>query len=231
MTYREYYCNRYIYINNYAINFMSKCGCSTLGYYGYIQKYGNTFLRGNEKSIHEYDFKHFKYNNIDSNINYHAIINKYCLVNYEDIDRTKYKTVAIFRDPIERIISARNPLINEYKLNNTKEYFKWVINQLMQSDLNNLDQHIIPQYFYYNFNNIDLFIELKNLHICLRSIGLKPLKLNQTPKDLYKDDPYNNDEIFNIYYPILKKLYNNDYILIDKIKSSNKLWKPQIYHK
>ena len=225
MTFQEFYCNKYIYINNYAINFMSKCGCSTLGYYGYIQKYGNTFLRYNEKSIHEYEFKHFKYANIDqSKHGYHKIINQYCLVKYEDIDRNKYKTVAIFRDPIERIISARNPLIDDYKLNNTKEFFDLVIDQYNLGE-GNMNQHIMPQYLYYNFDDIDIFIELKDLYKWLNSIGLEPLKLNQTPKDLYKDDPYNNEETFNKYIPILKKLYLNDYILIDKIKNSNKLWK------
>lgn len=219
---QSYYLNKFVILNNeYAVNFMSKCGCSTLGYLAYKQKFKDKeFLTCNETSIKDYEYRHFDDYKNKSN-DYHLKIKTCCLEDIKTCKRNKYKTVAIFRDPIQRLISARNPLMSTNKLETNKEFFEFVDEEI-KKPIGLTDQHIIPQAYYYNFNDIDIFIELKFLEKWLISIGCEPIKLNQTPKNRYEDAT----EDIKKWLPTLNEYYKCDYELIDKIKNSDKVWIP-----
>lgn len=208
------YLNKFIILNDeYAINILPKCGCSTLGYLAFCQKYPDeNFLTDNESSIHMYDFCHFGTKE-SPNKKYQAKIFARCLVGLEEVKSCKYKKVAIFRDPIQRLFSARNPLITWKRLHTNNEFFTFVSNEI-KKPIGLTDQHIIPQSYYYNFDDIDIFIELKDLEKWLVSIGCEPIKLNQTPKGRYEDAT----EDIKKWLPTFNEYYKDDFELIKKNK-------------
>ena len=212
--------NKFVILNNeYAINIMSKCGSSTLGYLAYAQNFpDDKFLTKGEDSIHKYDFINFNSSESPKN-NYHQKIEMRCWVDIEKIKKCGYKKVAIFRDPIERLLSARNPLMFSFNLSTNEDFFTFVGDEI-KKPIGCTDQHVIPQSCFYNFDDIDIFVELKDLENWLVSIGCEPIRLNQTPHGRYEDA---TDDIKK-WMPQLLEYYKDDFALIEKIRDSGKVW-------
>ena len=219
-TSKEIYLNKFVILNSkYAVNIIEKLGCSTLGYLAFCQKYPNeNFLTAGESTIHSYDFCHF-YAPTSPQNDYHAKIIERCFVDIGEVKEFGYKKVAIFRDPIQRLLSARNPLMFVHSINTNEEFFAFVSNEI-KKPIACTDQHLIPQTCFYNFDDIDIFVELKDLENWLVSIGCEPIRLNQTPQGRYEDA---TDDIKK-WMPQLLDYYKDDFALIERIKGSGKVW-------
>lgn len=214
------YLNKFVILNGeYAVNIIEKNGCSTLGYLSFCQKFPNEdFLTNGENTIHSYDYFHFNAPTCPQN-EYHSKIIERCFVDIEKVKESSYKKVAIFRDPMERLLSARNPLMFVHFLNSNEDFFTFVSNEI-KKPIGCTDQHIIPQAYYYDFDDIDIFVELKDLEKWLVSIGCEPMKLNQTPQGRYEDAT----EDIKKWLPTFNEYYKDDFELIKKIKNSGKVW-------
>ena len=205
--------------NEYAVNIIQKNGCSTLWYLAFCQKYPDeNFLTNNEDSIHAYDFCHFGTQE-SPNKKYQAKIFSRCLIDICDVKSGNYKKVAIFRNPIERLLSARNPLMFWKRLKTNEDFFHFVCDEI-KKPMVLADQHIMPQSCFYNFDDIDIFVELKDLEKWLVSIGCEQIILNQTPQGRFK----NADEDIKACMPQLLEYYKDDFALIERIKGSGKVW-------
>lgn len=150
--------------------------------------------------INQYEDLKYKHINTSYRGNIFKTTFKYILNNVKNSDE---KVVVIYRDPIERYIST---------------YHTYFIKKM---DLNNVsieDYHYMPQSFHYDFDDIDIFVKLEDYpEFCKRNNIPWILTNKKIINNKYKPT---EEEIYKI-----KELYKDDYILIDKIENSNKLYK------
>lgn len=140
-------------------------------------------------------------------------------------DKVKYypnqKLIFIFRDPIKRFLSAyKTWFVGGSKT--IDEFVKCVKEniELYKNNLNAVDEHYRPQYTFINFDDIDIFIEQKDYPIFCKDYNIQYLKTNQNIDKSYQSKINLTAE----HISILKKLYKEDYDMIDKIKQSGKLY-------
>lgn len=193
---------RYAKINDdYAIISVSKCGCSTAALLA--QEY--TKKNVVKEPIENFTFKHLN----DINRNYWSQLDAEVMLK----ERPNCKIVAIYRDPIERFISAKHTIApNE----DWEVYTKIVLQTLKNNSKDNIDQHILPQHYFYNLDEVDIFVELKDLSNFLQSIGVNPIAVNQ------RKNKQNNIECLDKYLQELKQLYAEDYKMISEISKNKK---------
>lgn len=144
-------------------------------------------------------------------------------INY-DTHNGPEKIVAIFRDPIERYKSIFfTPCVVHL---NRFDFHENLIqlsktDRLSQDNPLYLDHHYIPQYVYYDFDKIDIFVELKDYKMFCQEHNIPWVMANKNI-----NDNYTNFSISKEDQDIIKKLYQKDYELINKIRQSNKLYIP-----
>lgn len=195
---------------DYIACVIPKCGCSTITL--------QSICYHEHKNIYdyrEYEGKHISSKGehfFDCSKNHYTINEKYLPENH--------KIIAIFRDPIERYIStwhtsAAQKLCNDFNLNLIK------LCSYIGSD-EKIDQHYTPQHMYYDFKNIDIFIELKDYHKFCEEHNIPWIITNKNASSYYDKFRLSENNI-----RIIKSIYDKDYRLIDEIKKSNKLYIPK----
>lgn len=137
-----------------------------------------------------------------------------CYKNAINIDSSNKKRLIIFRDPKERLFSAWKNQFNNYSFD---EFVTNVYNTFQKCDTNNIDQHINLQCNYYNFDDIDVFVDLNDYPKFCIEHNIPWIALNQTT---YKEKP----SIPPHLEKLIEDIYKEDYKLIEKIKTSNKIW-------
>ena len=129
--------------------------------------------------------------------------------------------IFIFRDPIKRFLSAYktwfvggNRTIDEFVKFVKKDIEKY------KDHINIINEHYRPQYTFINFEDIDIFIEQKDYEKFCNEQGIQHIKANQN-----KDLSYQSKiELTDEHISILKDLYKEDYEMMEKIKTSGKLY-------
>lgn len=189
---------------------VSKCASSTI-----------SMLAIKHKNLHlfnkDVNFEYLNFGDYDDSL--WKEIDEKVLYKYEETN--KNKIIAVYRDPIKRLLSAKTTIAPNTPL---EEYLKYVILTYASLQVNEIDKHIAPQSIQYDPSCVDLFIDIKDLKHYLASIGLEDVAVNRTSKKV--KESYDIDTI-NKYLPILEKLYANDYKMIASIPEHKK-FKPQI---
>lgn len=129
------------------------------------------------------------------------------------------KVVAVYRDPIDRLISAKYTID---KKSTFEEYIKNVIATFKQCDMKDIDEHILPQSYLYDASKVDLFVNIKDLSQFLESIGQQDVFINKTPSS--ELNSYDRS-ILDKYISEIKEIYACDYNLIDSIPETKKFYK------
>lgn len=186
-----------------VVPIVPKCGCSSIAYlsscYNDSQIFKNVEI-DNLKYSHFNELKAGLWREIDS-----------ILLKSEQLH--DMKVVVIYRDPIERCISAKHTIAPNM---DWETYFSEVVNTFNSTPVHLMNQHIIPQTFFYDVNKVDLFVELKDLSHFLSSIHIAPIEINKRKRD---DKSYNKS-ILDYYSVILQELYAKDYEMINNIPES-----------
>lgn len=189
---------------------ISKCGCSTIGYLACLYK-----------GIKEIDkFKDKKYKSL-------CTLWTSCVRKLEINITNRYqdkKLIVIYRDPIERLVSAYTTIGKGMPI---EEYFK----QIDYAINNNIviNYHIQPQIHFIQNNNrtiddIDLFIELKDLKSFIQNeLDIYDSEMNMTPPD---KKITNYDDLIKPYIGTFMNYYKEDYDMIANIPDSKK-YKPK----
>lgn len=186
--------------NDYIITSIGKIGCTTI--------HAQTLLYVEKSNIE--DFK--------------QISNKHAITVMKDFftKSSNYKVdpkidlrkkVALFRDPIERVKSAYRNLFNNF---NIVEFTMNVEATLSQLSSDEVEHHINLQCNHYDFDDVDIFVELKDYPKFCEENNIPWIQLNQSNSKNVVMPSWCED--------ILIKTYAKDYELIKNIKQSGKLW-------
>ena len=129
------------------------------------------------------------------------------------------KVVVIFRDPIKRFLSAYNTSVIPDNEKKPEEILNRIKTQLERGELINL--HYNPQCIYYDFNDVDIFVNLENYPDFCKENNIPWIMANKNISEKYLKYIPSQELIENI-----KKLYEEDCELIKRIQNSDKLYKP-----
>lgn len=207
--FKQVYLNHFSRISNdYAVSNIPKLGCSTVSLQTlkYFRNIKLDYFRKNYEFTHLCKFVHKPDGAVfDTARCYNVNLS----TKHPDL-----KLVALYRDPLERFISA----FRTYNQFSSKKKSVQEVLKLLEEGLDKLDQHFYPQSIFYNPDNIDLFVELKDYEKFCEKNNIEWLMVNKTSKTA---QPINltEKEVNKI-----KSLYQSDYDLIDKIKASGKIW-------
>jgi hypothetical protein len=196
--------------DKYIVSLISKIGCSTVA----IQSHSYNC----NEDINKY--KHLEYENLWGHWNddfiYKFNIDYTKLHNYPE-----QKVVVIFRDPIDRYMSIWGTSVFNHLNNND---FNDNLLKVKEHFDNNiwLNHHYCPQYMFYDFDKIDIFVELKDYPKFCEEHNIPWIMINKNNKPEYKKLVPTEEQ-----KQIIKDIYNEDYILLDKIRNSNKLYIPK----
>lgn len=198
----EPYRNCWVLLNdNFATLPICKIGCTTI--------FAQAFIYSGKDNLFEFD----KIKNKHAYKVYPSYFYETQKL-YIDEETISQKKIILFREPKSRLISAWKNIFNDCTFD---EFVINVSRTFRNYNINNIDQHINLQSNHYYFNNIDIFIELKDYpHFC-REKGIPWIALNQTSYT-------NNIEVSEFTESLIKDIYAKDYELIERIKSSEKLW-------
>lgn len=198
----EFYKNDWVLLNdNFATLAIAKIGCTTI--FAQSTCY-------NENTNIDF-FKNIKYKHACEIISSFFTSARKYRINKD----TTHKKVILFRNPKERLISAWKNMFNNCSFD---EFIINVHNTFQKCNTNNIDQHINLQCNYYDFDDIDVFVELNDYPQFCRDHNIPWVALNQTS---YKDEP---PSIPMHLERLIEDIYKEDYKLIEKIKASNKIW-------
>ena len=149
----------------------------------------------------------------------------------QDLMGDDYRRVAVWRDPVQRFMSwyrdkvlkPKQPYVFQTALavqHDEERLLEFVKFELNKVDPEWMDEHLRPQSDYYQAQNIDLVVELKDLNRYLKKVGAlkkEPKKFNVTNKQEANDlSPWLKKKI--------KQLYAADYRLHREVKP--KIWQP-----
>jgi glycosyltransferase involved in cell wall biosynthesis len=199
--------------DSYVVIGISKNASSTVGLQ--TLKY-NTGM--NIQDLSHYEYEHLGDLTVCDKVNHWMAINRYRIQvnnvkNYPD-----QFVVAIFRDPVERFISAYNTkCVNQYNL--SFENFLQNAETLIETttSLTSINEHIRPQYTFFNYYDVDIFVSNKDYEFWCNEHNIEVLPVNKTKNNTVVPTENQIERI--------KELYKFDYELIDKILSSTKLYK------
>ena len=205
----------------YVVSQIPKCGCSTVtlqsALYNFPEKnYSmDLFSDAEDKHLNTTDIGK-KYFNTDSLFS----LTRPFHINESNVKYYKnQKVVVIFRDPLERFISACNTFKILGHLKDPFEKCLFIKNKLQRGlTINN---HFNPQHIYYDFDDVDIFVSLENYPKFCYDENIPWMKANKNNSKKYLEYVPTQELINEI-----KDLYKEDYELIEKIYKSNKLYKP-----
>ncbi len=138
-----------------------------------------------------------------------------------------HKILFIFRDPVKRLLSAKNTGAAWYFDKNMDEYLDIIREAFEDGKPRLIDQHVYPQFPYLIKNNlwiedIHLFIDLEDYQeFCIEN-NIPWILANKNTKQEYLNTGITKEQEDRI-----KSLYADDYKMIDLIKNSGKLYKPK----
>ena len=152
------------------------------------------------------------------------------------ITNDNYKKCVVWRDPIERWVSIWNNRLywntERYwggdKVNSVDIFIDITLNEIYNRELNNLisDEHFIPQYYWYNLDDIDTVVDIKDLDNYFNELGVTGYtKLNVSPKT---EKTLHVEDLTEIQLNKLKNIYAIDYLLYEEIKKSGKLYESTV---
>lgn len=193
--------------DKYIVSLISKIGCSTVA----IQSH----CYNCNKDINNY--KYFEYKHLGGRYWTKNFIFKYSI----NHPLSNQIVVALFRDPIERYMSTwgTNVVVHPNKNNFNDNLIK--VKEHFDNKIK-LDHHYCPQYMFYDFDKIDIFVELKDYSKFCEEHNIPCITVNKNGNPQYKKLVPTEEQ-----KQIIKDIYNEDYILIDKIRNSNKLYIPK----
>ena len=173
------------------------------------------------KKIDVYNDLKFKHVNCSIHGNLWRYADKYIINCDIPKNHLNEKLIFIFRDPIKRFLSS-------YKTwfvggNRTiDEFVKFVKKDIetYKDNINIINEHYRPQYTFINFEDIDIFIEQNDYEKFCNEQGIQHIKANQNKDLSYQSKIKLTDE----HISILKDIYKEDYEMIEKIKTSGKLY-------
>lgn len=212
--FNSYYHNHFYKVSeNYVVSMISKIGCSTVA----LQ------TKCFNQKLNIEDFKEAEYKHITKLYKDSIFIE---ILKYKIDYRNVYKypgqrVVALFRDPIERYMSIYStdlpihPNGNDFNDNllKVKEHF---------DNKTELNYHYCPQYMFYDFDKIDIFVELNDYSKFCQEHNIPWIMVNKNGDPEYKKLVPTDEQ-----KQIIKDIYNEDYILLYKIRNSNKLYIPK----
>ena len=204
--------------DTYSVISVAKNGCSTVAAQTLIYHEPETYDFNYFKDAH---YKHLNCINKGENGLIFPLTYKY-LTNVCDLKKNKNeKIIFIFRDPIQRFLSSfKTDFIGKNMV--FKNFLFMVIHNFFihKNQLKNIDIHYRPQYTFVDFNDIDIFIELNDYENFCKENNIPFIKLNQNPDKNYKQKIILTEK----QKSLIKKIYEKDYEMIDKIKKSGKLY-------
>lgn len=181
----------------------SKCGCSTISFLA--DKFKRTHICVDEAS--EYEYSHF--DERDDTI-WHRLYES-TLTPIADVLNMGITIVAIYREPIERVISAKYKVARDCDF---EAYLQNVCFTFDSVDATQVDRHIAPQSLQYDTSYVDLFVDLKDLNRFLSENGIENVAINKTPvSERLKYD----EGIIDKYKERLMEIYRCDYEMIANI--------------
>ena len=130
-------------------------------------------------------------------------------------DCSQCKKIVIFRDPIDRFKSAWK---NQFNYNTIEEFTLHVKHTFNSYDISKINQHINLQSEHFDFDTVDIFVDLKDYKRFCEDNDIYWTSLNQTNSK--------NTNIPEWCVPIIKEVYKKDYEMIEQIKESGKLYIP-----
>lgn len=131
-------------------------------------------------------------------------------LNINDKQFDDYIKFAVYRDPMDRLLSLYNHQPMNFSDNNIEKYL--IENQEL------CNQHIRKQSSFYNLNDIQYLITSKNLSkFFINKFNVNLDKINESNKSL-------NNIVSSSKENIIKKYYEDDYILFENAKQYNKLY-------
>lgn len=184
---------------------VAKCACSSLSLMA--AKRSGSWEQISSVNDEQFEYKHF--GQIDYSI--WPTLRSSILLDDSAIDRSKNNIVAVYRDPVERLISAKHVLDRNSTL---EQYIENVIETFRCCDIKDIDMHILPQSLQYDAEYVDLFVDIKKLPKYFKSIGLQNVAVNKTPAD---EKSRYDLSVIDKYMPIIKQIYKCDYDLIASI--------------
>lgn len=203
--------------DTYTVIKVPKNGCSTVAIQTLIYNEPHKF---NIIYFKDCEYKHL--NGIGRGLIFPLTYNFF--VNCDDIkNKPNEKLCFIFRDPYERFLSAyKTDFIGKNKT--IIEFIDFVKNEINTNkhNLKIVDEHYRPQHTFLNFEDVDVFIELKDYEKFCNENNILFIKANQNFNKNYKNEITLN--LTKEHINDIKELYKEDYIMIDKIKNSNKLY-------
>lgn len=195
--------NRFVEDKQIAMFSISKCACSTIFYNS--MRLRNIY---DISDINQYEYKHFSHwkNTLLQNLTFS-----------QDLNKDEYYYIAIFRDPIERLVSAYYTLTIFYQKDmNYEQYVKYLIDAFKQDEYY-VNRHVLSQFDQYDIEAVDLFVHINNLSRYFLSINIENIHINKSIlcfKNIQL--PINNE---------LKSLLERDYEIYNNILNSDKLFK------
>jgi hypothetical protein len=152
------------------------------------------------------------------------------LIAIDSDKHSDYTSLAVWRDPVERFISwYRDKVAHPYQRyifltalavdNDIDRCIQFLEFELSKTQSEWIDEHLRPHHRYYNPEQIDVLVDMKDLNAYLESIGIEQdnQKTNTSAK---KSELVVTDE----QKQRIKELYQGDYDMYEQMKS--KLWKP-----
>lgn len=208
--FQKHYPNNFYQISDkHVICEIPKCGCSTVVLQSLCYNEG--------KNISEYSCCKYKHLN-DVFASIWSIIKGYSL-NESHLTKNQ-QAIALYRDPIERYISAWGTR-HSGRFNDDFYQNLIAIKNNIYTDTH-IDHHYTPQSMFYNFENIDIFIKLEDYQKFCDEYNIPWLMVNKNISEEYKKIQVTEEE-----KEMIKDIYKDDYILLDKIQKSNKIYIPE----
>lgn len=161
-----------------------------------------------------------------------------CNVSEHYIDISKFPNKFIFvvvRDPLDRILKSQSYVANKkYQREETRDvnvYLKDCIETLELYHSGdkfvkaNIDRHILPQFDYYNHDNVDMYVHISTLDDFLNkeNITFKP-KVNMLSD--WQRKTYLTDDRDPKLIERLREVLEPEYRIYNEIMTSNKIYLP-----
>lgn len=114
--------------------------------------------------------------------------------------------IVIWRDPIERVLSAKHTLAPAQPLS---EFLEDVVATFRYHGDFCIDQHLLPQSYFCKAERVDEWVELKDLSAFLEAEGIAPVRTNMRREEEREYD----EDVLDEYRDVLREIYKDDYAM------------------